>query len=254
VFCTQCGSPVGPEDRFCAGCGNASRAKAAAASVPTVGPPDSRDPATVPAEVRADAPIGRRVGAFAIDLAIVFVPLIIVASVADGSAQTNPYTGVKSYPSWYDASVWIWVIGTFCYFWLMESNRGTIGKQSLQLGVVNRETNQALTVGRACGRTAARILDGALCGLGYWWAFGAEHQAWHDKIATTRVVDLRNGSEAPTSTHPSGWYADPMGRNELRFWNGAAWTDDVATAGTSGLDPLHGSVPGATHVAERFRV
>jgi uncharacterized RDD family membrane protein YckC len=198
--------------------------------------------------------MGRRVGAFAIDLVIVFLPLIVIGSVANESATTNQYTGVTSYPDWYAASVWVWIIGAFCYFWFMEANRGTVGKQALHLGVVNRETNQQLTMGRACGRTAARVFDGALCGLGYWWAFGAEHQAWHDKIATTRVVDLRSGSEGPASAGPSGWYADPMGRHEFRFWNGATWTEDVATGGAARLDPLDPSAPSDAQAAERFRV
>jgi hypothetical protein len=35
-----------------------------------------------------------------------------------------------------------------------------------------------------------------------------------------------------------GWYADPRGRHELRFWNGRAWTEWVADAGTQTQDPL----------------
>jgi hypothetical protein len=35
-----------------------------------------------------------------------------------------------------------------------------------------------------------------------------------------------------------GWYADPLGRFELRYFNGAAWTADVATGGERFVDPL----------------
>ncbi len=35
-----------------------------------------------------------------------------------------------------------------------------------------------------------------------------------------------------------GWYADPLGRFELRYYNGAAWTADVSTAGGRFVDPL----------------
>jgi hypothetical protein len=35
-----------------------------------------------------------------------------------------------------------------------------------------------------------------------------------------------------------GWYADPMGRFELRYFNGAAWTADVSTNGVRFVDPL----------------
>lgn len=36
---------------------------------------------------------------------------------------------------------------------------------------------------------------------------------------------------------PAGWYPDPTGRNEHRYWDGATWTDQVATRGVSAIDP-----------------
>ncbi len=35
-----------------------------------------------------------------------------------------------------------------------------------------------------------------------------------------------------------GWYADPLGRFELRYYNGDAWTADVSTDGDRFVDPL----------------
>jgi hypothetical protein len=35
-----------------------------------------------------------------------------------------------------------------------------------------------------------------------------------------------------------GWYADPLGRFELRYYNGAAWTADVSAGGERFVDPL----------------
>lgn len=35
-----------------------------------------------------------------------------------------------------------------------------------------------------------------------------------------------------------GWHPDPAGRWQLRWWDGAAWTDCVATAGRQATDPL----------------
>lgn len=34
-----------------------------------------------------------------------------------------------------------------------------------------------------------------------------------------------------------GWYADPLGRFELRYYNGANWTADVSTGGDRFVDP-----------------
>jgi len=35
-----------------------------------------------------------------------------------------------------------------------------------------------------------------------------------------------------------GWFADPTGRHDHRWWDGAAWTGHVADAGVAGKDPL----------------
>jgi Protein of unknown function (DUF2510) len=41
---------------------------------------------------------------------------------------------------------------------------------------------------------------------------------------------------------PSGWFPDPHGRHEHRWFNGTAWTADVADAGQRFIDPL-GAAP-----------
>ena len=35
----------------------------------------------------------------------------------------------------------------------------------------------------------------------------------------------------------AGWYPDPTGRFEQRYWNGTGWTADVATGGATSVDP-----------------
>jgi Protein of unknown function (DUF2510) len=34
------------------------------------------------------------------------------------------------------------------------------------------------------------------------------------------------------------WYGDPTGRHEYRYWDGTAWTADVADSGQTSVDPL----------------
>lgn len=34
------------------------------------------------------------------------------------------------------------------------------------------------------------------------------------------------------------WYPDPAGRHQYRYWDGAAWTDNVADSGKASSDPL----------------
>jgi hypothetical protein len=47
------------------------------------------------------------------------------------------------------------------------------------------------------------------------------------------------GPEEPAaeSAVPAGWYADPSGRFELRYWDGSAWTEHVSRAGQQFTDP-----------------
>ena len=40
------------------------------------------------------------------------------------------------------------------------------------------------------------------------------------------------------STTPANWHPDPMGRHELRYWDGNVWTDHVSNQGVTGTDPI----------------
>lgn len=42
---------------------------------------------------------------------------------------------------------------------------------------------------------------------------------------------------AAASAAPAGWYADPSGRYELRYWDGNQWTEHVSRAGQQYTDP-----------------
>ncbi len=44
-------------------------------------------------------------------------------------------------------------------------------------------------------------------------------------------------SAAPTPT-PAGWYGDPSGRHQYRYWNGTSWTEQVMSNNTQSVDPL----------------
>lgn len=43
--------------------------------------------------------------------------------------------------------------------------------------------------------------------------------------------------QATSAGAPAGWYADPAGRYELRYWDGGAWTEHVSRAGQQYTDP-----------------
>jgi uncharacterized protein YxjI len=43
--------------------------------------------------------------------------------------------------------------------------------------------------------------------------------------------------------HPANWYPDPVGRHELRYYDGTEWTDHVSSGGRQGLDPIAAPAP-----------
>ena len=42
-----------------------------------------------------------------------------------------------------------------------------------------------------------------------------------------------------TTPHPAGWYLDPQGRADHRYWDGSVWTDQVSREGVVTIDPVH---------------
>jgi len=46
-------------------------------------------------------------------------------------------------------------------------------------------------------------------------------------------------------SHPANWYPDPLGRHELRYYDGSQWTEHVSSHGRQSVDPPvgKGSVP-----------
>ncbi|MCX6520663.1 MAG: DUF2510 domain-containing protein [Actinobacteria bacterium] len=55
--------------------------------------------------------------------------------------------------------------------------------------------------------------------------------------ATTAYTPAPAAAAAATPAVPAGWYADPAGRFELRYWDGGTWTEHVSRAGQQYTDP-----------------
>jgi uncharacterized protein YxjI len=55
-------------------------------------------------------------------------------------------------------------------------------------------------------------------------------------------------------TSPAGWYPDPSGRHELRWYDGIQWTERVSSHGREGTDPPGGPavVPTVNRPAEKI--
>jgi hypothetical protein len=54
-------------------------------------------------------------------------------------------------------------------------------------------------------------------------------------VAQTSAPDA-SGNVVSSPSVPANWYKDPSGRYELRYWNGSAWTEHVATGGVQSTD------------------
>lgn len=55
------------------------------------------------------------------------------------------------------------------------------------------------------------------------------------------------------SQTPPNWYPDPLGRHELRYWDGSQWTEHVSSHGRQSVDPpTHGThVPTVSRATEK---
>lgn len=61
---------------------------------------------------------------------------------------------------------------------------------------------------------------------------------------------MSGASAAP----PANWYPDPTGRHQLRYWDGAQWTEHVSTGGATAVDPLTPQpVPAAQRDADKHQ-
>ena len=56
------------------------------------------------------------------------------------------------------------------------------------------------------------------------------------------------------STTPANWYPDPMGRHELRYWDGSNWTDHVSDKGVQATDPVQAAPTRLDRVDEALTV
>ena len=55
--------------------------------------------------------------------------------------------------------------------------------------------------------------------------------------AARKAEEVRRPLAAGTAA-PAGWFADPSGRHQMRYWDGRVWTDHVRDQEMAGVDPL----------------
>src|SRR5207247_634825 len=77
-------------------------------------------------------------------------------------------------------------------------------------------------------------------GTGTGWRF------WRTRhtLAVARGERRTTGGRAVSTTAPAaGWYQDPYGQAESRYWDGARWTDDVHSSASP--SPAAAAAPAA---------
>jgi uncharacterized protein YxjI len=66
------------------------------------------------------------------------------------------------------------------------------------------------------------------------------------------VMTQQQSGPPPT---PPGWFPDPVGRHEQRYWDGSQWTEHVASHGRQSVDPVGGGhkVPTVNHSPDKIQ-
>jgi hypothetical protein len=104
----------------------------------------------------------------------------------------------------------------------------TVGDGVIRLveasGVGNRAPADAVSPSMGSGGTATRTAPVGLA------------RTYHPKQRTELPVDPTAAGARPAV--PAGWKADPTGRHQFRYWDGAHWTENVADAGNQSRDAV----------------
>lgn len=185
--CPACGQLNHSTTRFCAACGSALADPAPAATEPA----------------QRYAGFGRRVGAFLVDMVLVYAVLFVGGAVwitqgMKGSPQLNTWL-VLLYPA-------VWGVGWLYWAGLESSGlQGTLGKRAVGLMVTDL-AGQRISFRRATGRYFGKILSAMLFYVGFLMAaFTAKKQALHDMLSGTVVVLRPEGPVAAVHPGPGVW-------------------------------------------------
>jgi uncharacterized RDD family membrane protein YckC len=83
------------------------------------------------------------------------------------------------------------VIGVAYYTYFWSSTGQTLGKMAMNLKVVKADGSGLVDIGGGVIRYVGYIISGIPLFLGYFWVlWDGKHDAWHDKIAGTKVIKV----------------------------------------------------------------
>jgi uncharacterized RDD family membrane protein YckC len=124
-----------------------------------------------------------RVVAYIIDAII----LGIVNAVIDAILQVNPQNPQSAS---YGVAVTLEIVLSLAYFAGLWTYMGaTLGQRIFKLRVVDANTGQPISLGKALLRWVGLLISFLVCFIGVIWvAFDSRKQGWADKIAGTLVL------------------------------------------------------------------
>lgn len=135
--------------------------------------------------------------AYIIDAIIIFVPVFIIAIVvglvtggavvSTGSTNDNTVAAASTGANlMVQLIAFVITVGYFVYFW---GNGSTLGMRVFHLRVADANTGAPIGYGRAALRYLGWIISTFVCYIGLIWAaFDGRKQGWHDKIASSVVL------------------------------------------------------------------
>ena len=124
-----------------------------------------------------------RVVAYIID----FIILAVVSGIVDAIFRVNPTNAGQGAYSVASLLNLVIDIAYFSYMWSQQG--GTLGQRVFKLRVVDANTGQRITIGKALLRWVGLFVSFLVCFVGVIWvAFDGRKQGWADKIAGTLVL------------------------------------------------------------------
>lgn len=126
----------------------------------------------------------RRLAAVIVDNILMMIVLVIPMMIYYGDAyyETEGFAGNLDF-------LVTFVLPLVLTIWLWIKFGATPGKMALNLKIVDANTGQNITIGKAIIRLLGYILSAIPLGLGFLWvAFDSKKRGWHDLIAGTVVI------------------------------------------------------------------
>ncbi len=147
--------------------------------------------------------IGRRIGAYAIDIAtqslVVGVAGGVTAAIVLGGSPPSDASAVLAALGAIYGVVALAGLAWVVVYTLMQGGGGSLGQRLLRIRLADAETGASIGFGRALVRNLVWALGGAIV-VGYFSPLfdgSPRHQGWHDRASRAFVGDTRSSEQAP---------------------------------------------------------